>query len=184
MVDFYTLPGTPSDVLTSEQVGTRRIAMDVAQTCFFEGRQGFVFREFDLAEGVTEVIRVDSPVDTIVQTFGAELVLGELRVELVTGGTESGTFETAIPVRPVNTMTTAGDYDLQVSFSANGQHTGGEVADLFLLNAGSPARQAQTAIATEALPFGFAPGVFYVRLINTNNVNAKGIFRARWEELP
>lgn len=184
MVDFYTLPGTPSDVLTSEQVGTRRIATEDRDTCFYEGRQGFAFYEFDIAGNQNAVIKVVSPVDTLVKKFAVNLLSSKMRVELVVGGTESGLFDTEIPARPVNSMSDVGDYTLGVSFDTGGSHTGGDVVDLLLLDATLQGNRTQTATATEDAPFGFAAGTFYIRLSNTDNSTAQGIFRARWEERP
>lgn len=182
MGDFYTLPGTPSDLLTSPNPGKRRLAVENRETCFFEGRQGCVIIEFDVPQDTTQVLKVVSPFNTIVQRFSSTLILGAVRIELVTGGTEGGTFNGDIDVKPVNTMTTAAPYDLQVAWSTGGTHTGGDLQDLLLLNAGSPARQARADVGADDLPYGFAPGTFYIRIASTGDANARGVFRARWEE--
>lgn len=184
MVDFYTLPGTPSDLLTSPNAGKRRLATENRDTCFFEGRQGQVIIEFDVAQDTTQVLKVVSPVNAIVQRFSSTLILGAARIELVTGGTEGGTFNGDIDVKPVNTMTTVTPYDLQVGWSTGGTHVDGELQDLLLLNAGSPARQARADVGADDLPLGFAPGTFYIRIVSTGDANARGVFRARWEEKP
>lgn len=171
-------------MLTSHQVDTRRLRVDSGQTGFFECREGRMFYEFDIAPDTSEVIKVVAPVNTIVQRFGSSLVLGELRIELVVGGTEGGTFDNALPVFSTNTMDESPSYSPQVTFNEGGTHTGGDIVDLLLLNAGSPATQAREVTATEALPVGFAAGTFYIRLVSINNANARGVFRARWEERP
>ena len=184
VADFYTLPGTPSDLLTSTRIGKRRLAVDNRDTCFFEGRQGYVIIEFDIPEDQTEVLKFVSPVNIIVNRFRSTLILGAARIELLTGGTEGGEFNGEIDVKPVNRMTTVSPYDLQVEWSKGGTHTGGTLQELLLLNAGSPARQARADIGADELPVAFAPGTFYVRIESTSNSSAQGIFRARWEENP
>jgi hypothetical protein len=130
------------------------------------------------------VIKVVSPVDTILQTFGVELDLAELRVELISGGTEGGTFATALPIFKTNTMSTASGYTPQITMNRGGTHTGGTVVDLLIAIAGEKTQKATSIQVSENLPLGFGAGTFYIRLINTDGATATGIFRARWEERP
>ena len=182
VADWYTLPGTPSDMLTSERQGGRRLKTDQGSTAFYEGREFYTFRQFDIAPDATEVIKVVAGGDTIVQTFGASLVLGELRIELVVGGTEGGTFATPLPILPANGMSEAPSVSAGVTMAVGGTHTGGTIVDVLRLNAGSPATQANEVSASEDLPFGFPAGTYYIRLVSINSANAEGIFRARWEQ--
>lgn len=173
----------PSDLLTTKKVGTRRIKTDQGTTSFYEGREFYVFKEFDIAPETSEAIKVVSLGDTIVQTFSATLVLGQLRVELVTGGTEADPFTNTLPIFPVNSMSESPGGDPTVVITNGGTHSGGTIADLLLLNSGSPASQARASSASEPLPLGFSAGTFYIRLINTSATSdARGLFRARWEE--
>lgn len=175
----------PPKVLMTDGDGPyARMRVDVGQTGFFAGREFRTFYEFSIASGSTAVIKVVAPVNTIVQTFGAELDLAELRVELRAGGTEGGTFSTALPVIPVNSMTTASDYTAQVTMQTGGTHTGGIVYDLLKLYSGANVNKAVASTATEDLPQGFSAGVYYITLQNTDGATATGIFRARWEERP
>lgn len=161
-----------------------RLRVDVGQTGFFAGREFRTFYEFSIASGATKVIKVVSTVDTILQTFGAELDLAELRVELRVGGTEGGTFNTALPILKSNTMSTASDYSSNITMNVGGTHTGGTLVDLLTLISGANANKAISSSATEELPQGFSAGTFYIKLINTDGNTANGIFRARWEERP
>jgi len=174
----------PVKLMTDDDSAYSRLRVDVGQTGFFAGREGFTFYPFSIPTGQTQVIKVISPIDTIVSFFGATLNVASLRVELVVGGTEGGTFNTPLPILKTNMMTTASDYSLQVSMNAGGTHTGGMVVDIIEAVAGVPAVQASQTNATESSPFGFAPGTYYIRLINTDGATAPGIFRARWEEQP
>jgi hypothetical protein len=160
------------------------VRVDVGQTGFFAGREFRTFYEFSIPSGQTRVIKVVTPVDTIVQTFGAELDLAELRIELRAGGTEGGTFATALPSLPANGMSTSSGYAGQVTMRTGGTHTGGTVYDLLTLYSGANANKAVALSASENLPQGFPAGTYYISLQNTDGATATGIFRARWEERP
>ncbi len=173
----------PSDLLTSKKIGTRRIKYDVGKTSFFESREFRLFKEFDIAPDTVETIKVVSTVDTIVEVFGATLVLGALRIELVTGGADGDDFTETLPIFQTNRTLQSVDNTPNITFQNGGTHTGGTISDLLLLQAGSPATQAKEISATEERPLGFAPGTFYIRLESTGQANARGVFRTRWEEL-
>jgi hypothetical protein len=174
----------PVKLMTDSDGAYSRLKVDVGQTGFFAGREARTFYEFSIASGASQVIKVVAPTNTIVQTFSVELNLAEIRLELVVGGTEGGTFNTALPIFKTNTMTTASSYVPQVTMNRGGTHTGGTVVDLLTAISGANENKAIAISATEALPQGFAAGTFYIRLINTDGATATGIFRARWEERP
>lgn len=174
----------PVKLMTDEDGPYARVRVDVGQTGFFAGREFRTFYEFSIPSGQTRVIKVVSPIDTIVQTFGAELDLAELRIELRAGGTEGGTFSTALPLIPTNSMSTASEYTGQVTMHTGGTHTGGTVYDLLTMYSGANPNKAVASSATEALPQGFPAGTYYISMQNTDGATATGIFRARWEERP
>lgn len=174
----------PTKLMTDGDGDYSRLRVDVGQTGFFAGREARTFYEFSIASGARQVIKVVAPTDTIVQTFSVELDLAEIRLELVVGGTEGGTFATPLPIFKTNTMTTASNYVPQVTMNRGGTHTGGTVVDLLTAISGSNSNKSVASSATEALPQGFAAGTFYIHLINTDGNTATGIFRARWEERP
>jgi hypothetical protein len=173
-----------ADLMTNNGGDFARLRVDVGQTGFFEGREARTFYEFSIASGASQVIKVVSPVDTIVQNFGVELDLASIRLELVVGGTEGGTFNTPLPILKTNTMSTASNYVPQITMNRGGTHTGGTVVDLLTAISGANPNKAISQSATEALPQGFSAGTFYIRIINTDGATATGIFRARWEERP
>lgn len=174
----------PLKLMTDDNGQYSRIRVDVGQTGFFAGREARTFYEFSIATGTSQVIKVVSPVDTIVQNFGIELDLAAIRLELVVGGTEGGTFNTPLPIFKTNTMTTQSDYEPQVTMNHGGTHTGGTIVDLLIAISGSNANKSISTGASENNPQGFAPGTFYIKLTNTDGNTATGIFRARWEERP
>jgi len=174
----------PLKIMTDDNGEYARLRVDVGQTGFFAGREARTFYEFSIASGATQVIKVISPTDTIVQQLSVDLFLAEIRLELVVGGTEGGTFATPLPIFKTNTMSTASAYTPQVTMNRGGTHTGGTVVDLIQTVTDTNPNKATPAGASEESPQGFSAGTFYIRLINTDGATATGIFRARWEERP
>lgn len=174
----------PLKILTDDNGDYARLRVDSGQTGFFAGREARTFYEFSIASGASQVIKVVSPVNTIVQSLSLETFLAEIRAELVVGGTEGGTFSTALPILKTNTMSTTSSYMPQVTMNVGGTHTGGTVVDLLISISGANKNKSISAGATENLPQGFSAGTFYILLTNTDGATASGIFRARWEERP
>jgi hypothetical protein len=174
----------PVKLMTDGDGSYSRLRVDVGQTGFFAGREARTFYEFSIATGASQVIKVVAPINTIVQNFALELDIASLRLELVAGGTEGGTFSTSLPIFKTNTMTTASTYTPQVTMAVGGTHTGGTVVDLLTAISGDKLQKATAITATEDQPQGFPAGTYYIRLINTDGATATGIFRARWEERP
>ena len=174
----------PSKLMTDGDGDYSRMRVDIGQTGFFAGREARTFYEFSIPSGQTQVIKVVSPTNTIVQTFSVELELAAIRLELRVGGTEGGTFNTALPIFKTNTMTEQSGYTPQVTMNRGGTHTGGTLVDLLTAVSGANANKSVASSASENLPQGFAAGTFYIKLINTDGATASGIFRARWEERP
>ena len=174
----------PTKLMTDGDGDYARVRVDVGQTGFFAGREAFTFHEFSIPTGTSQVIKVVAPVNTVVYRFSVELDLAAIRAELVVGGTEGGTFNTAIPVFKTNTMTTASSYTPQVTMAYGGTHTGGTVVDVLTAISGDKLQKSTAATAAEEQPVGFPAGTYYIRLINTDGATASGIFRARWEERP
>lgn len=174
----------PVKLMTDGDGPYSRLRVDSGQTGFWAGREARTFHEFSIPTGTTQVIKVVSPINTVVQIFGVELDIAALRLELRVGGTEGGTFGTALPIFKTNTMTTQSGYTPQVTMAIGGTHTGGTVVDLLTAIAGDKLQKATAVTVSESLPQGFAAGTFYIKLINTDGATATGIFRARWEERP
>jgi hypothetical protein len=148
------------------------------QVAFFAGREFRTFKEFSIPQNQSFNIKVVSTKDTIVYQFGADLSAGSVKIELVTGGTEGGTYSQTAPVFRCNTMSIAPVVTSGITFTANGTHTGGTVVDLLFADVG----KGVDASASKEYPQGFAAGTFYIRITNLSNQTSTGIFRARWEE--
>jgi hypothetical protein len=174
----------PKVLMTDEDGDYARIRVDQGQTGFFAGREFRTLYEFTILQDETVYIKVVAPTDTIVQKLAIDLFLAELRFELIVGGTETGTFDTSLPIFKTNTMSTASDYTGQVTMATGGTHTGGTVVDVLRVLSGANANKAEVSGATELSPQGFPAGTYYIHLINIDGNTANGIFRARWEERP
>jgi len=175
----------PPKVLMTDGNGQyARLRVDVGQTGFFAGREFRVLREFSIASGATQVFKIVSPINSILYGFSVDLTISQLRVELVAGGTESGSFATSITPFKTNQMTTASSYTGQVTFTTGGGHTGGLVVDAFDIVSGSNVNKAIVQQVDENQPLGFSAGNYYLRLHNTDSATANGFLKLRYEERP
>ena len=145
---------------------------------FYAGREFRTFKEFSIAQNNSFNIKVVSPGDTIVYQFGADVIAGSVKIELVTGGTEGGNYNTPVSIFSCNTMSITPVVASGVTMNANGTHTGGTVVDLLYADT---AKGGPTS-ASEDYPQGFAAGTGYIRITHLSNHTTNGIFRARWEE--
>lgn len=152
--------------------------LDPDEVAFYAGREFRTFKEYSIEQGGSYNIKVVSTTDTIVYEFSTDVSAGKIKIELVTGGTEGGTFSTSLPIFNCNTMSVTPSVTTGITMTANGTHTGGTVVDLLYADTGKTA----AASATEAYPQGFPAGTFYIRLTNQDNQTTTGVFRARWEE--
>ena len=143
----------------------------------------FMFHEYTVAASGVEVVKVVITGDTIMQAFTIQVMAGSARVEIVTGGTEGGTYSQTVPVLPVNNMSTAAPKTSTTTVTSGGTHTGGTTLDLFLVNTGDNINQSSGVTVGEAFSFGFAAGTYYIRVTNTDNSTSNGLIKALWIEL-
>ena len=94
-----------SFLMTSGRDKYGRLRVDVAQTGFFEGREFRTFKELNIPQGQTVVMRINVPVNTILQSVGITLDAGSVKLRTVSGGTPVGSFASNLPIIPKNTMT-------------------------------------------------------------------------------
>ena len=174
----------PKVLMTDGNGNYARLRVDVGQTGFFAGREFRVLEELNIASGATQVLKIVSPINSILYAFGVDLTLSQLRVELVAGGTESGTFNSVITPLKTNQMTTASSYASQATFATGGSHTGGTVIDAFDIVSGSNVNKAIVQQVDESQPLGFSAGTYYIRMHNTDGATANGFLKLRYEERP
>lgn len=182
---------------TSDELsGFERIKVDVAQTSFFEGREFRTFKELNIAVGATLVIKVNSPVNTVVFGFGFDLDAGWMRCALKTGGTEGGTFNGPLPILAVNSMSAGSDhrddfgpnqdqvYSPVITMSSGGTHTGGVEHNVIRAKVGGNSQSASSTGVAPTDETGMPAATYYICITNLGNEAMTGVFRARWEERP
>jgi hypothetical protein len=156
--------------------------VEESSAAFREGRQYFAFHEFSVNGNSSAAIKVVIASDTLMRDFFVETLSSNMSVEIVSGGTEGGSFNVPIPIFSTNNMSSAPVRPTTSVFTAGGTVTGGTVLDKFLLNAGNNINQSTRQHGGEAFPVGFPAGTYYVRLTTLVNTTGIGIFKARWSE--
>jgi hypothetical protein len=149
---------------------------------FNEGRQYFTFADVSIAQGATKVIKVVITSDTVMRDFFVDMVTSNTRVEIVSGGTEGGTFNSPLTIQRTNNISSVPARVSTTTMTTGGTLTGGTILDKFLLYAGNNANQSTAQHGGEAFPVGFPAGTYYVRIVNIGNTTATGLFKARWSE--
>lgn len=172
------------DVFERAKGAAGRLFVEDGNSAFYEGRQYFTFHQFSVAQAAAGVYKVVVTEDVIMRDFFVVLELSAATAEIVTGGTEGGTFDTTLSIQRTNNMLRTPARATTSTMSYGGTHTGGTVLDKFLLNSGNNLNQAVGAQGGEQFPVGFPPGTYYVRITNTGNTTATGLFKARWTEDP
>ena len=160
-----------------------RMFVDVGGFNPVANRDYFMFHEYSIAAGATEVIKVAITSDTVMKAFSIKVMSGKARVEIVAGGTAGGSFSQSIPIFPVNGMSSAIPRNSTTVMTSGGTQTGGTVMDLFLVNTGDNVQQSSGVTSGEDFAIGFPAGTYYIRVTNTDNSTAAGLIKALWTEL-
>ena len=72
--------------------------LDPDEIAFYSGREFRAFKEFSIASPGSYNIKVVATTDTIVYELGVSLQSESVKVELVTGGTEGGSYSANLPI--------------------------------------------------------------------------------------
>lgn len=182
----FTNVDLPHDLYTGNAEGFRRIRVDSAQTSFFEGREGRMFKELSLASGATYVIKVVVAVNTVLYKVDLVLDAGVITLRTKVGGTEGGTF-TALPsVFLKNNMSTRRQpyYILRNQLFEGGTHTGGTTLDVAKVATTGATAQKTTVGSSIFDERGIAANTYYFVFTNTSNETSTGVFSCWWEERP
>lgn len=189
---MFSFRGFPNFLITTLQEKYGRLRVDVGQTAFFEGREFRTFYEFVVPQGESRFIKVVNPQDVILFETSVFLEIGKLRIAPIVGGSETGTFPTALPIIRKNTMSSAKVVTptIQIGVGINnfagnvltGSVSGGTEldADRFISEAaGNRANPAGGSIGGER---GIGASTYYYELKNYGTVDATGVFKAWWEQ--
>ena len=160
-----------------------RIFVDVGNVSPKDNQHYFFFHEYSVPASGTEVVKVVITGDTVMESFIIKIMAGTARVEIVSGGTEGGTFSQAVPIFPVNGMSTAPVRASTTTVTSGGTITGGTTLDLFLVNTGDNVNQSVGISVGENFQIGFPAGTYYIRVTNTDNSTSSGLIKALWHEL-
>jgi hypothetical protein len=172
------------DVYERAKGANGRLFVEDGNSAFYQGRQYFTFSEYSIAQGAVGVYKVVITEDVIMRDFFVLLTVSNADVEIVTGGTEGGTFGTSLVIQSTNNMLRTPVRASTSTMSYGGTHTGGTALDKFVLISGNNLNQAVGGRGGEQFPVGFPPGTYYVRITNTGSTTATGLFKARWTEDP
>ena len=164
------------------QGGAGVMLFEESNIAFREGRQYFTFTDVSIAQGATKVIKVVITSNTVMRDFFVDMVTSNVTVEIVSGGTEGGTFNSALTIQRTNNMSTVPARVSTTTMTTGGTLTGGTILDKFLLYAGNNANQSTARHGGEEFPVGFPAGTYYVRIVNIGTTTATGLFKARWSE--
>jgi len=164
-----------------------RLAVDVSNTAFFEGKEYRVSLEYAVG-GTPLVLRFDAPGDFILQRQALSCDAGNIRFRAYRDvqGVESGTFGNIIPIYSVNLMAESPAVMPQAGITSGGEFTPNEgepsVETIRLRTSGSTAQRitVTSAVGDER---GLPAGVYYLVLARMDGSDtAAGVFDLSWEE--
>lgn len=126
----------------------------------------------------------------VIFDLNCQIDSGQLRITLRTGGTEGGTFNTPMPVIPVNTMVDPQDHRLynglhhvsSLVVATGGTHTGGTILDVIRLKAADNSNFASAVGSGVQSELGVGPGTRYYVLENIGSGVCNGVIKSRFEE--
>lgn len=168
-----------------------RVAVDVANTAFWEGKEYRISRELAIPAGQVVTLRFTSLVDFILQRQELAVDLGRVKFTAWRDeqGVEGGTWS-PVPIYRVNFMDVTPVAPNQAQVDIGGTFTPNEgesaVETIRIRTAGSTAQRTSItgAIGDER---GLAPGTYYLRFdagAMGGNEAAAGVFALEWEERP
>lgn len=167
--------------VTGSSEATARLPVDVGQTGFFERREFRISEEISIANGANLVYRLESPVNFILWEQSYQCDENLLKFEAIIGGTEGGTF-TPVPIWGKNRMSEQPAYTVVITLSKGGTVTGGQVAEVLRMKAGSGNQRSSVGggVGTER---GLPAGVYLLKF-SAPAGDVTGTISLVWEERP
>jgi len=163
----YSIHGLPNDLTTSDRINIRRLKVEQGDSGYVLGTQFRISVPLTVDDGVPVVLKFESPIDFELIEQGLETHQSGITFEAYrsTQGTETGIYDTDVPVYKNNIQSTAVDYTQQVSITTGGGFTPdvGQTA-VETLNALSASATAQrsTVFAGAQGRRGLAAGTYYL----------------------
>jgi hypothetical protein len=148
--------------------------MDLVSPGLWEGKTFRVYREFT----ANSVIRFVANTDFVLDSQVLQVIAGEARVEVVTGGTPSGTF-TALPTH-FNKKLTGTPVTPTFDIGVGGTHTGGTTREVLVV--GTPSGGGAVAAGTQSQGKRLLPaGTYYMRITVTGTT--RGMWAVEYDKL-
>lgn len=151
---------------------------------YYEGKEFRTFFDIAGATASIKVLKFVSPINFSLHLQQFVLNLGELTFEAAVGGTEGGSFNTALPLIGTNRTNERPDttYTPQVTITTGGTHTGGTVVELVKVKSGGNANLVSSVGGSLNDDRMLPPGTYYLRFTAVDET--KGVYALRWEERP
>lgn len=167
-------------------VRSNRVLVSSELRSFYAGTEFRMFREFALAAGASEVIRLSRTVPIIIRGFTVNVSAGEITAEIFNGATPAGSWSTLIPILNKNNtgLVPLPKYETQAVASTGGTISGGTLLDKFVIKTAGASGQQSSIGAQMVDEYGAPVGEGYYKFTNTGNSTNAAILRMWWEELP
>jgi len=168
---------------------TDRIKTETGVTSFDLGRQFRISAPLEIVASTPFVIKFVSPVDFDIRLQSLECDNEAILFQAYrsTQGTESGTFDTSIPVYSNNFKSTVPSYTMQATLTTGGAFTPSvgqtSVETIRVKTSGSTAHATTVGGAFGGIR-GLSAGTYYLKLSNFQNGTAEGVFSLIFDEIP
>ena len=144
---------------------------------FYSGNTFHSYADFTLASAASKTIKAVTTKDICISYLDFELDDSVLKLEIISGGTEGGTFSTALPIIKSNNMSNTTGIASTTTMNSGGTITGGTVIDYHKLSATKGG-----AIFSDSELLGLPAGTHYLKLTNVGNQSITGLANFRWSE--
>lgn len=157
-----------------------------AQDGLWDGRQFRMNYRYSVANASNAALKFTAPCDFILKSQRCAGTLGDIQVDAYAGSTSADVFST-VSVRGLH-LTSRRPAPAHTALVTVGAATaptisGGSIVETFDCYAGTGSRIVATV--ADAVDWRILPaGTYFLKLTNTGNGTATGVFSLMWEELP
>lgn len=177
------IPDGYNNLLTSQDLTTARLPVDVAQTGFFEGREFRMSFEFDIASGANEVLRFSATTDFILWEQRIEVDEGFLIYTPTINPATAIGFTTPVPQYGKNRMSVAPVVTNTVTVTNGGAITGGTVVETIRIKVANASGQQQTVGDAVSSERGLPAGDYYL-MLHAEGSRTRGVINLTYEIRP
>jgi hypothetical protein len=147
------------------------------ERAFYSGNTFHTYADFTLSSSSSISIKIVTTKDICISYLDFELDDSVLKVEIISGGTEGGTFSTSLPIIKSNNMSNTGGIASTTTMASGGTITGGTVIDYHKLSATKGG-----GIFGDSEMIGLPAGTHYFKLTNVGSQSITGLTNLRWSE--